>query len=79
MAQINISLTITTPVGITTAEAVRLFSEHHHYSQSPLAEGLTQQQFAKKILAQIVLAGIKERYKKELEEALNTDPGITVD
>lgn len=61
MATIDITLTITTPAGITVAEAVDLFTQHHHY-QALLPDGSSNPEskaaFAKRAIAKQVAEAI---------------------
>jgi DNA-binding LacI/PurR family transcriptional regulator len=62
MATINIQITITTPIGVSTAEAIDLFTGHHGY-QTTLPDGSanpeTKSAFAKKVIARQVAEAIK--------------------
>ena len=57
MASQTIAITITTPQGVTVAEALDLFCNHHGYSHQAL-QGETKLNFAKRIIAQLVQTNI---------------------
>lgn len=86
--------TITTPTGVTTAEAVRLFSDHHNYQETvsnpdydPEVEGSeptidnpdSRAVFAKKTIARQIQEAIKTQRLQEAKEAVNVDDDITVE
>lgn len=86
MATINVTITITTPQGVTTGEAISLFAQHHDY-KSTLDDGSpnpeTKAQFAKRTIARQVSEAIKVQQiinaKKTAEETELAKPQIIVD
>lgn len=80
MATTNISLTITTPTGVTIAEAIDLFTEHHGYTDD---SGMTKGEFAKKTIARQVAETIRVqqvvRAKKTAETTELSKPVIQVE
>lgn len=62
MAQATITLTITTPQGVTAAEALRLFTDQNGFNPSL---GMTRQKYVNQILAGKVRQDINSRRRYE--------------
>jgi phosphotransferase system HPr-like phosphotransfer protein len=81
MATTNITVTITTPTGVTVAEAVRLFSEARGYTAE---SGMTRAEYAKSQIAFHIREVIRSQQAQELSDALEVTrlstviPDITV-
>lgn len=82
MATTNLSVTITTPSGITIVEAVRLLSNKYGY-QSEISEGVpnpeTRTQFIKRIVAMRIQNDIKDQRTQEARQAIVLEGEITVE
>lgn len=86
MAKTTISVEITTPTGITIAEAVRLFTNHHNYQEQipdengeQIANPQTRAAFAKATVARLIRQAIKAEREKEAREAIEIGDDITVE
>lgn len=92
MAKANIEITINTPTGVTIAEALRLFTEHHNYEEQvtnpdydPEVEGseatipnVSRGQFAKVTIARLVKEAIRAQKQIEAQQAVDLGEGIDV-
>lgn len=72
MATLDITITITTPQGVTIADAVSLFARHYGYQETVTTEGGLQidnpeskAQFSKRSLARIVKEAILSQKKQD--------------
>ncbi len=86
MAQTTISININTPTGTSAAEAIRLFSTHHHYQTTVMDElgnqipnPETRAAFAKRMLARQVAEAIRVQRRYEAEQAITLTGEITAD
>jgi len=73
---INISININPPVGMTDAEALRLFTTNNGYVTG---QGETRAQFAKRIIADRIKQDVRAQRRAEAEAALTIPDDVTVD
>jgi len=76
MAQASITITINTPVNITAAKALQLFTDQRGYNPD---SGENRNAFAKRVLAEEVKRDIRARREYEDKLAVVTPDDITVD
>lgn len=78
MATQNLTLTITTPGGVTIVEALRLFTEHHNYNANKIGNE-TRLDFTRRTLSRLIREAIIAQKDGELKAAVQPDLGITVE
>jgi hypothetical protein len=62
MPTVDLTVTVTTPTGTTTAEALRLYTDQNGYNASL---GLTRAQYARQLIAHEVAQDIRTRRRYE--------------